>query len=94
MTLERSELTVKEGVEEDFVALMRGEAGALLLKGAGCLSVRAGRGVENPGKIILLVEWESIPAHQAYTKTPEYTEFRALIAPFVTGGAMEHFEMA
>jgi heme-degrading monooxygenase HmoA len=93
MLVERSELTVREGGADGFVAAMK-ETGLALLGGvAGVRSVKIGQGVENPGKFILLVEWESIDAHANYSKIPTSQEFRALIGPFLQGGAMEHFNM-
>ena len=57
------------------------------------LIVRKSLSVENPGKFMLLVEWESMDAHIAFPKNPVYGEFRQLIGSFSKGGAMEHFEM-
>jgi heme-degrading monooxygenase HmoA len=91
--IERSELTAKPGMEDDFqVALL--ERGVPLLRGVdGVVSVQFGKGVENPSKFMLLVGWESMDAHVAYGSTPEANELRALMGPFLVGGAMEHFEV-
>ena len=59
----------------------------------GVRSVSLGRGVENPDKFMLLVAWDTMDAHIAFTKIPAFTEFRELITPFTRGGAMEHFKM-
>jgi heme-degrading monooxygenase HmoA len=93
MLLERSEILIKEGMEANFAATMRKRGLALLASVPGVVSVKQGRGVENPGKFMLLVEWESMDAHTAFPKNPIYGEFRQLIGPFSKGGAMEHFEM-
>lgn len=94
MLVERSELLIKEGAEEEFAARMA-ERGLDLLAGLdGVNSVSLGRGVENPGKFMLLIEWRSMDAHIAFTKDPRYPQFRALIAPFTKGGNMEHFNMS
>jgi heme-degrading monooxygenase HmoA len=93
MLLERSELLIKEGLESDFAAAM-GERGIPLLSGVpGVLSVQLGRGVENPGKFMLLVAWQSMQAHTAFRTLPVYPDFRQLFAPFSKGGSMEHFDM-
>jgi heme-degrading monooxygenase HmoA len=94
MLVERSELTVAEGKEDAFTAAMK-ETGTALLRGVeGVKSVQVGRGIENPQKFILLVEWESMDAHTAYSQTLASQEFRALVGPLVQGGTMEHFEIA
>ena len=93
MLLERSELLIKEGEEDSFATVMR-ERGLPLLAGVpGVQSVKIGRGVENPGKFMLLVAWEAMDAHAAFGKSPASTDLRALIRPFSKGGVMEHFEM-
>ncbi|MDB6104912.1 MAG: antibiotic biosynthesis monooxygenase [Gammaproteobacteria bacterium] len=94
MLLERSELLIKEGQEEAFFAAIKDEGLGLLASVPGVVSVNVGRGVENPGKFMLLVEWKNMDAHLAFSKTPVSGEIRALIRPFSKGGSMEHFEMA
>jgi quinol monooxygenase YgiN len=93
MLFERTELQIKEGQEEAFRAAMKDRGVALLASVPGVVSVSVGRGVENPGKFMLLVAWENMQAHVAYNKTPACQEVRQLIRPFSNGGAMEHFEM-
>jgi heme-degrading monooxygenase HmoA len=93
MLLERSELTIKEGEEAGFAAMMTDKGTPLLQSVPGVLSVSWGRGVENPGKFMLLVGWQDMEAHAAFNKMAACTELRALIRPFSKGGAMEHFQM-
>jgi heme-degrading monooxygenase HmoA len=93
MLFERAELLIREGSESDFSAAMNQRGIALLASVPGVKSVSLGRGVENPDKFMLLVEWESMEAHSAFPKTPVYTVFRELIRAYSTGGSMEHFEM-
>jgi heme-degrading monooxygenase HmoA len=93
MIIERAELTVKEGKEEDFAAAMNTRGLSLLTSHPGCHSAKMGRGVENPSKFILLVEWDTVESHQAIRSTPAQAAFRELISPFTTGGIMEHFDV-
>lgn len=94
MFIERAEIPVKEGMEEAFAEAMATRGTQMLAAAAGCASVRVGRGVENPGKFILLLEWDSVESHIALTKTPAFDEFKALVGPFFAGPAnMEHFDM-
>ena len=94
MFIERAEIPVKEGMEEAFAAAMATRGTEMLASAPGCASVRVGRGVENPGKFILLLEWDSVESHSALTKTPAFDEFKALVGPFFAGPAnMEHFDM-
>lgn len=93
MLFERAELLVKEGMESDFEKLMNERGVAMLSAFPGVKSVKFGRGVENPGKFLLLVHWDAIEAHAAYGKSEVAADFRKLIGPFSKGGSMEHFEM-
>jgi heme-degrading monooxygenase HmoA len=93
MILERVELTAKEGSEDAFADALTQRGIALLTAGAGCRAVRIARGVENPGKFILLVEWDTVAAHTAFVGSPEHSAFRQLIAPHAAGGTMEHFDL-
>src|SRR3546814_2408003 len=59
MVLERAELQIRAGMEIDFATAMA-ERGLVVLRSVpGVESVRMGRGVENSGKFMLLVEWRS-----------------------------------
>ena len=93
MPLERTELLIKAGQEEAFATAMRTQGIALLSAVPGVLSVSFGRGVENPARFLLLVDWQSMDAHAAYNKTPASGTIRALIRPFSQAGSMEHFQM-
>jgi quinol monooxygenase YgiN len=94
MFIERAEFPVKEGMEDEFAEAMRTRGIALLSAAEGCHSVEVGRGVENPGKFILLLKWESVEAHIALTKTQAFDTFKALVAPYFAGASnMEHFAL-
>jgi len=93
MLLERTELLIREGQEEPFSAAMRDEGTRLLASVPGVMSVNVGRGVENPGKFLLLVEWANMDAHIAFNKAPVCGEVRAFMGRFSKGGSMEHFLM-
>jgi heme-degrading monooxygenase HmoA len=92
--VERSELQIKDGMEDDFSAAMMERGVTLLSRVPGVTSVQFGRGVENPGKFILLVEWTTMDTHTAFKSHPVYPEFSQLLKPFVKAGAMEHFNIA
>jgi heme-degrading monooxygenase HmoA len=94
MLIERSELTIKDGLEDDFAATMSERGIPLLSSVPGVNTVQFGRGVENPGKFMLLVEWTAMDAHTAFRSNPVYPEFSQLLKPFVKAGAMEHFYIA
>lgn len=91
MVVERAEFVVKEGQEAEFETAMA-EGVKLLGGAAGSISVTLGRGIEAPSKFLLLIEWEEVASHTAFTTTPEFDQFRKLAGPFFAGPpAMEHF---
>lgn len=91
MLVERSYLHIGDGLVEAFLEVMERDAAPFLRRLPGANDVSYGQGLENPSKIILLVEWESMDAHMAFAKSPEMPAFRALLAPYTVGGEMEHF---
>ena len=93
MLLERTEIQVKAGVEEEFEAAMHERGLPLLTSVPGVKWAKIGRGVESPSKFIFLVEWDSMEAHGEFHKNPVRPEFLSLFAPYAESGAMEHFEM-
>jgi heme-degrading monooxygenase HmoA len=81
MVLEVADIAVQPGSEAQFVAAYHG-AKHLLASTPGCSSVRMTQGVESPSRFVLLVEWESVEAHeQNFRATDRYVQWRAAIGP-------------
>ncbi len=58
----------------------------------GCRSMRLTRGVENPNTFILMVEWDSVAAHEAFRATERFPAWRAGIGPhFTQAPHVEHY---
>ena len=93
MVLERVEISVKEGMLEALLTALRDKGLPLLAGIEGCLAARAGAGVENQEKVILLVDWTSLDAHEAFKKMPDYVTLAQLIFPCAAGATAEHFTM-
>ncbi len=68
-------------------------ARSILADTPGCWSVRMTHGIERPGRFVLLVEWESVEAHEVeFRQTERFTAWRAAIGPFFDGPPLvEHF---
>lgn len=69
------------------------EARAILRETPGVHSVRMTQGVETPNRHVLMVEWESVAAHEEnFRATDRYTRWRELIGPhFSAPPRVEHF---
>ena len=84
MVIERVELPITPGQEHGFEEMM--VEGLSILRGApGCRSARCARGVECPSIYLLLLEWDSIAAHVAFTSTAAFARFGTLAGRFASG---------
>ena len=90
MIVERVEFEVKPGKMDAFMAHCR-DNGHLFRNSAGCHSFSYGRGVENPGKAIFLLHWDSVAAHEA--ARDGFADFRGPMPELIDGVIVEHFDM-
>jgi len=92
MVLEVGIISVKPGEEDDFAAAYR-TVREVLASTPGCRSVRMTHGIESPSRFVLLVEWESVEAHeQNFRASDRFTAWRAAIGPhFAEPPHVEHF---
>ena len=92
MVLEVADIEVQPGQEDAFAAAYR-SAREVLAGTPGCHSVRMTRGIESPSRFVLLVEWDSVDAHeQNFRATERFTTWRAAIGPyFAAPPRVEHF---
>lgn len=92
MVIEVALIDVQQGREDEFASAYA-EAKSLLKTTPGCRSVRMTRGVETPTRFVLLVEWDSVEAHEEnFRATDRFTRWRGLIGPYFDGAPrVEHF---
>lgn len=82
MVLEVGDIVVTPGSEEQFIAAYR-SVREVVASTPGCRSVRMTRGVESPSRFVLLVEWDSVEAHeQNFRGTERFTQWRGAIGQF------------
>jgi heme-degrading monooxygenase HmoA len=92
MVLEVALIDVTPGHEDDFAAAYA-QGHPILAGTEGCRSVRMTRGVESPSRFVLLVEWDSVEAHDVnFRQSERFTRWRELIGPHFAGPPrVEHF---
>ncbi len=92
MVLEVALIDVRSGQEDEFASAYA-KARPILAGTAGCLSVRMTRGIETPSRFVLLVEWDSVKAHELnFRASDRFGEWRGLIGPyFAAPPRVEHF---
>jgi len=97
MHLEVAILSAKDGDSAGLVNAMRNGGGSEALESCpGCNSAKAYRGVENPGNVLLLVEWDSAEAHEAAKASEGFQQFVGIASPWFGGeggGSMQHFDL-
>ncbi len=87
MELEVCVIPVKDGDASGLVKAMNEGGSASLASCEGCQKVTVLRGIENPGTALLLVEWDSVAAHEAAKGSEPFNAFVAVLGPYVGGGA-------
>ncbi|WP_100444051.1 antibiotic biosynthesis monooxygenase family protein [Glycomyces xiaoerkulensis] len=93
MVLEVAEINVVPGREADFTEAYR-RARGLVAASPGLRSMRMTRGVESPSRFVLLIEWDSVEAHdQGFRRTDRFGAWREALGPhFAEAPRVEHFE--
>lgn len=96
MDLEIAILAAKDGDAAGLVDAMNNGGGCAALEACpGCRSAKAMAGIENPGNVLILVEWDSVEAHAAAKETEHFKRFHQIAGPFFgAGGSMQHFRAA
>jgi heme-degrading monooxygenase HmoA len=92
MILEVARFQILAGHEEQFENAYR-SVRRFLMQTDGFLSIRMTRGIESRSRFVLLVEWESVEAHQQnFRNGPQYAQWRAAIGPHFDGAPdVEHY---
>ena len=92
MITEHALLDVVAGREDEFLDAME-RAKALIAASPGFLSLRVERGVEQPNRFLLLVEWERLEDHtEGFRASEGYQAWRAALHHFYDPfPVIEHF---
>ncbi|MBK7622729.1 MAG: antibiotic biosynthesis monooxygenase [Kineosporiaceae bacterium] len=82
MILEQAILPIRPGREADFEVAIR-QARPLVADMPGFMDIRVLRGIESPSHYLLLVEWDSVEAHEVgFRQSPNYQQWRELLHHF------------
>ena len=93
MVLEVADIRIRPGSQDGFVTAFQGIRD-VLTSTPGCRSARMTHGIESPERFVLLVEWDSLEAHeQNFRGTDRFSAWRGAIGPFFAEPPnVEHFE--
>jgi len=82
MVLEVADIRIRPGAEADFIAAFHGVR-EVLTTTPGCRSVRMTHSIESPDRFVLLVEWDSVEAHeQNFRASERFAQWRGAIGPY------------
>lgn len=89
---EHALLPVKPGLEAEFEEAFAG-AKTIIAGMPGFRNLSLSRSIESPGTYLLLVEWDTVEAHEVgFRGSPEYQRWRELLHRFYDPfPAVEHF---
>jgi heme-degrading monooxygenase HmoA len=91
--LESAMLQVKQGEEEEYEEAFR-KASTIIFSMKGYISHELQRCIEDKGKYLLLVKWETLEDHTiGFRESKEYQEWKKLLHHFYDPfPKVEHFE--
>lgn len=92
MVLEVALIDILPGQEDEFAEVYR-QAREILATTPGCRSVRMTRGIESPSRFVLLVEWDSVEAHEKnFRESDRFPTWRGQVGRyFAEPPRVEHF---
>jgi len=81
MIVEIATIQVTAGKEESFIDAFR-QAQRYLAASQHCLRYQLTRCIEEPGRFVLRIEWDSVEGHmEKFRGSPDYQDFRNLLYP-------------
>lgn len=91
MVLEVALIDVLDGSQQQFSAAYE-QGRHLVAATPGCGAMRMTQGIETPTRFVLLVEWDSVEAHETFRTSERFGQWRSLIGPhFAAPPHVEHF---
>ncbi|MBV9845936.1 MAG: antibiotic biosynthesis monooxygenase [Kutzneria sp.] len=92
MILTIAEIRIRPGCEEAFVAAYRRDGVNHIRATPGCRWVKLTHSVEDPGRYLVIVEWESLEAHtEQFYYSEHLAQWRAAVSEyFLEPPVVEH----
>ena len=95
MILEIADITIQAGKNAEFdVAIERGVR-EVIAGAVGFRSFKIQKGIENPQRYVLMIEWETLDNHMVdFRNSPAYAKWREIVGPFFASPpVVEHFQL-
>ena len=96
MITEIADFKIRPEQRADFLAAIHQAARLHLSRSPGYVSHQILPCIETAGRVVLIVQWESLEAHTVgFRQSSAFPEWRALIGPFfMEPPQVEHFELS
>jgi quinol monooxygenase YgiN len=93
MILEIAEFFIEPGTQEEFGRAVERGVATIIAASPGFLRYELQRGIENPQRWVLLIEWERLESHTVdFRGSSAFVQWRAAVAPyFARPPQVEHF---
>jgi len=95
MILEIADITIQAGKNAEFdVAIERGVR-EVITGAVGFRSFKIQKGIENPQRYVLMIEWETLDNHVVdFRNSPAFIKWREIVGPFFASPpVVEHFQL-
>ena len=94
MILEIADIRIQPGQNAAFEAALQRGLGTVASQAQGFRSASVERGIENPERYVLQIQWDTLEHHTVgFRQGPLFAAWRAIVGPFFAAPpVVEHFE--
>jgi heme-degrading monooxygenase HmoA len=83
MILELADITIRPGEQAAFDTAVAHGVRSVISKATGFRRASVQKGIESPGRYLLLIEWETLENHTVeFRGSAAFAEWRAIVGPF------------
>lgn len=95
MVLEIADLSILPGKNAEFEVAIETGVREVISKAKGFIGFKVQKGIENPNRYLLMIEWETLENHMVdFRESPDFSVWRSYVGPyFEKPPAMEHFQL-
>ena len=95
MILEVADITIQAGKNAEFDAAIERGVREVISNAVGFKSFKVQKGIENPQRYLLMIEWETLENHTVdFRNSPAFLKWREIVSPFFAAlPAVEHFTL-
>jgi len=95
MILEVADITIQAGKNAEFDAAIERGVREVIANAVGFKSFKVQKGIENPQRYLLMIEWETLENHTVdFRNSPAFLKWREIVSPyFAAPPAVEHFNL-